>query len=266
MPIVTLTTDWIQDDYYSGSIKGKLIALCPAVIIIDISHKIPAFSTSKAAFVLKNSFHHFPKGTIHLIFVDAEPVTEESILAIEYDGHFFIGNDNGIFGLLFREKPSSIIELPSPGESTSFDSMDIFVNAACRIAGGEEIASLGRARDSYKRNIPRRATIDQDVISGSVIYIDSYQNAITNITMELYERIGKGRPFEIALQSNHYKLHKINKTYSETSTGELLVLFNSLDLLEVAINKGNAAELLNLNTDSTIRIKFFDKISDIRLA
>jgi S-adenosyl-L-methionine hydrolase (adenosine-forming) len=75
----------------------------------------------------------------------------------------------------------------------------------------------------------------------------------------LYERIGKGRQFDIALQSNHYRLNRINKTYGETSVGELLVLFNSLDLLEVAINKGNAAELLNLNNSSTIRIKFFDK-------
>jgi S-adenosyl-L-methionine hydrolase (adenosine-forming) len=94
---------------------------------------------------------------------------------------------------------------------------------------------------------------------GSVIYIDSYQNAITNITRDLYERIGKGRKFEIALQSNHYKLNRINRTYSETSTGELLVLFNSLGLLEVAINKGNAAELLSLTTSSVVRIRFFDK-------
>jgi S-adenosyl-L-methionine hydrolase (adenosine-forming) len=264
MPIVTLTSDWIQDDYYAATIKGKLLASCPSLNIVDISHKIPAFNTAKAAFVIKNSFHHFPEGSIHLICVNTEPSASESILAIEYEGHFFIGNDNGIFGLIFREKPSAIIELPL-SENQDFPALDAFVGAACHIAGNGGIDGLGTVRENINKSIPRRATIDRDVINGSVIYIDSYQNAITNITRELYDRIGRGRAFEIALQSNHYKLYRINKTYGETSTGELLALFNSLDLLEVAINKGDAAGLLNLAIDSVIRIKFFDKAADVKL-
>ncbi len=258
MPIVTLTTDWIQDDYYSGAIKGKLMSLCPVVRIVDISHKVPAFNTAKAAFIVKNTYNHFPEGSIHLIFVNTEPGPEESVLAIEYQGHFFIGNDNGIFGLIFKEQPDVIIKLPFAEKQTSFTAIEVFVNAAANLANQVEITKLGEPSDNFNKSIPRRATIEKNVINGSVIYIDSYQNAITNITKELYERIGKGRQFEIALQSNHYKLNKINKTYTETSVGEMLVLFNSLDLLEVAINKGNASELLSLNTNSTIRIKFFD--------
>ncbi len=112
MPIVTLTTDWIQDDYYTGTIKGKLLSSCPDLNVIDISHNIPAFNTAKAAFVIKNCFHHFPKGSIHLICVNTEPSETESLVAIEYKDHFFIGNDNGIFGLIFKEQPGSIVELP----------------------------------------------------------------------------------------------------------------------------------------------------------
>lgn len=263
MPIVTLTTDWIQDDYYSGAIKGKLMSSCPELTIVDITHNVPAFSTAKAAFIIKNSFHHFPAGTIHMICVNTEPSDEESLLAVEYEGHFFIGNDNGIFGLIFREPPAAIVQLPSPGEKAPA-ATDIFVRAASRLAKRENIDTLGNVRDSFSKSIPRRATIDQDIINGSVIYIDSYQNAITNITRELYERIGKGRQFEIALQSNHYKLNRIQKRYGDTSVGELLVIFNSLGLLEVAINKGNAAGLLSLNTSSAIRIKFFDKKPKIK--
>lgn len=259
MPIVTLTSDWISDDYYAGAIKGKLISACPELRIVDISHNIPAFNSARAAFVLKNSFHHFPPGSIHLICVNTEPASEESILAVEYEKHFFIGNDNGIFGLLFREQPSTIIELPFPSGPSSFASLEVFVNAAVHLAKQEDLSMAGKPRENFKRSIPRRATIEQDVINGGIIYIDSYQNAVTNISKELFDRIGKGRKFEIALQSNYYKLTRINKTYNETSVGELLVLFNYLDLLEVAINKGNAAELLNLNTNSAIRIRFFEK-------
>jgi S-adenosyl-L-methionine hydrolase (adenosine-forming) len=263
MPIVTLTSDWIQDDYYVATLKGKLLTACPSLNIVDISHKIPSFNTAKAAFVIKNSYHHFPKGSIHLVCVNTEPSAAESILAIEYDGHFFIGNDNGIFGLIFKDKPSAIIEL-LPLNNHEFSALGTFAGAACHIANNGGLDGLGTVRENINKSIPRRATIDRDVINGSVIYIDSYQNAITNITRELYDRIGNGRPFEIALQSNHYKLYRINKTYGETSTGELLVLFNSLDLLEVAINKGDAAGLLNLTIDSAIRVKFFDKAADMR--
>jgi len=62
------------------------------------------------------------------------------------------------------------------------------------------------------------------------IYIDSYKNAITNITNELFDRVGKNLPFEIYIQSRKYRITRINKTYSETSVGELLALFNSSGL------------------------------------
>ena len=129
------------------------------------------------------------------------------------------------------------------------------------MARGEKISDLGNQVNNYEKRIPLRATIEETGITGSIIYIDSYQNAITNITKDLFERIGKNRVFEILVQSNYYKLNKINRTYGETSVGEILALFNSLNLLEIAINNGNAAELLNLTVGSTIRINFKNKRS-----
>ncbi len=260
MPIVTLTTDWTQDDYYTAAIKGRLLSACPGLQIVDITHSIPPFNTARAAFVVKNSYHHFPAGTIHLICVNSEPSAGEAIVALKYEEHFLIGNDNGIFGLIIKNEPEAVVELTAAENALpGFVSLGVFVNAASRLVSGVPLEEIGIKREKLARSIPRRATIDKDVIIGSVIYIDSYDNAITNITKELYNRIGQGRQFEIALQSNHYKLNRINRTYGETSVGELLVLFNSLGLLEVAINRGNAAELLSLNTSSTIRIRFFEK-------
>ena len=118
---------------------------------------------------------------------------------------------------------------------------------------------LGEVQESFTRNTPIRATFENSRINGSIIYIDSYQNAISNISKELFFRVGKNRRFEIFVQSNYYKISKINNFYNETSVGELLAVFNSLDLLEIAINKGNAAELLALDLNSVIRIKFYDQ-------
>ena len=103
---------------------------------------------------------------------------------------------------------------------------------------------------------PLKPTHGENTITGSVIYIDSYQNAITNISREFFERIGKGRAYRIFVQSNYYVITNINERYNETPDGELLAIFNSLDLLEIAIRNGNAAGLQKLTTDSTIRVDF----------
>ena len=96
----------------------------------------------------------------------------------------------------------------------------------------------------------------ENSIIGSVRYMDTYENAITNISKEFFERTGRGRPFRIFVQSKHYVLKKINKRYSDSPDGELLAIFNSLGLMEIAIRNGNAGGLMKLETDSTIRVDF----------
>ncbi|KPL25918.1 MAG: hypothetical protein AMS23_04060, partial [Bacteroides sp. SM1_62] len=204
MTIVTLTTDWKANDYYVGAIKGKILSQSTQAQVIDISHQVPTFNITQAAFILRNCFYNFPKGSVHIIGVNTEGGKDMPFLLVEYNKHYFIGTDNGIFGLLFSEKPDRIIELRSPAELRSFTSFSIFAEAASRLANGDKPDSLGRVVKKYQERIPLRAAIDQSVITGSVIYIDSFRNAITNITRDLFDRIGDNRPFEIYVQSNHY--------------------------------------------------------------
>jgi len=258
MSIVTLTTDWKSSDYYTGAMKGRILSQCPGIQVVDITHQVQAFNITQAAFVIRNCFYNFPEGSIHILGVNTEGDKESSFMLVEYRKHFFIGTDNGMFGLIFSEEPTRIIRLKEPAALRSFSSFSVFADTACRVASGEKPDSLGRAVKEYQKRIPIRAAIDKSVITGTVIYIDSFRNAITNITRELFERIGKDRQFEIFVQSNHYRIARINSYYHETDAGEILALFNSVDLLEIAINKGNAADLLNLSTNSTIRVKFSD--------
>jgi S-adenosylmethionine hydrolase len=260
MQIITLTTDWNQSDFYVASIKGKILSSCPDVVIIDISHQIQAFNNLQAAFVVRNSYRHFPEGTIHIIAVNSMADREKPLVLVKAQGHFFITCDNGIFGLLLDEAPEKIIRLnKGKGQDSSFVALDVFCRVACELVKGKKPEDLGTSTGNFNKSIPVLPAIDESLINGSVVYIDSYRNAITNISRELFEKIGKNRPFDIFVHSNHYKINKINSTYNETSAGEILALFNSADLLEIAINSGNAADLLSLGVNSVIRIKFHDK-------
>lgn len=258
MTIVTLTTDWKSSDYYVGAIKGRILSQSPETQVVDISHQVQTFNIAQAAFIIRNCFYNFPEKSVHIIGVNSEGGDESHFLLIEYKKHYFIGTDNGMFGLMFNEEPSLIIRLKNPADMKSFSSFSVFADAACKIASGEKPETLGKVVKEFQQRIPIRAAIDKSVITGTVIYIDSFRNAITNITRDLFERVGKERPFEIFVQSNHYRITSINTYYHETAAGEILALFNSVGLLEIAINKGNAADLLGLSTNSTIRVKFRD--------
>ena len=261
MHIITLTSDWNNDDFYVASIKGKLLTKCPGTTIVDISHKVDPYKSAQAAFLVRNSFRNFPPGTIHIIAVNTEPEKGRQLLAARIADHYFICADNGILGMLGESEPSQVVVLPEAQvqESTTFIAFDLFADIACSLAEGTPLEKLGSITDEYNKPAPLKPTLGEDSIIGSVIYVDTYQNAITNISKVFFERTGRERPFQIFVQSKHYKLESINIRYNETPDGELLAIFNSLGLLEIAIRNGNAAGLLRLTTDSTIRIDFKER-------
>jgi S-adenosyl-L-methionine hydrolase (adenosine-forming) len=255
MAIVTLTSDWNKDDYYTAAVQGKILTSCPGTVIVTVTNQVPAFNISLAAFILKNALPLFPEGTIHLLAVNSETKDRHPFVAVKLNNQYFIGYDNGIFGLLSDDEPQGCVLLKNddPG---SFPELTVFADAACQLIRSGKLGSLGANYPKLYRQVAMLPAIDESVITGSVIYIDSYRNAFTNINREIFDRIGKNRAFELLIQSNHYRINRINNWYSETSAGEILALFNSLGLLEIAIQGGNAAELLNLSLNSTVRIKF----------
>jgi len=258
-PIITLTTDWNLYDYYVGSVKGRILSKCPEANIIDITHQIQTYKIQQAAFVLRNSYKNFPDGTIHIIAVNTNLKEGQSHLVIKTHNQYFISADNGIFSLIFKEKPQEVIQIKNNHSNQPFSTLSVYADIASNLAKSKPLKELGTHVNNYEELVPLRPTIDENAISGSIIYIDSFQNAITNISKALFDKVQKNKKYEILIQSNKYKVNKISNSYQDVSDGELVVLFNSIDLLEIAINNGNASELLNLNINSSIRINFSDQ-------
>lgn len=257
MAIITITSDWGNNSHYLASVKGNILRQIPGASIIDISHDIKAFNIEEAGFILRNSFSFFPEGSIHIIGINAEESEEISHVVVKHRGHFFIGSDNGIFSIIFREDVEEVYELTIPLENNSFtfSSRDRFIKAAKHIAEGSPLHELGPKKDSILQKILIEPVTEPDLIKGHVIYVDRYENLLTNISRELFNKIGKGRRFSIVFRSN--KVDVLSDSYLEKNNGELLALFNSNNYLEIAINQGNAAGLLGLKEKSLIRIEFY---------
>ncbi len=266
MPIITLTTDLGLKDHYVASVKGAIFSEIPDITIVDITHNIDAFNIQQAAFVIRNCYKSFPKGSIHIIGVDAELSLDNSHLAVYADGHYFIGASNGTFPLLFNElMPEKIVELniSQNTDSLTFPIKDVFVIAACHIARGgtleiigKEIAEFNDVKTELKPITERESETGKDIIRGAVIYIDSYGNASTNISKNMFEQVRKGRDFVILFGREDERIVRIVEKYKDVREGDKLAIFGANGILEIAQNKGRATDLLGLKLHDYIRVEF----------
>jgi len=257
MAIITLTTDLGDKDIYQAALKGSILKLLPTVTIVDITHSVAAFNVQQAAFILKNSYYYFPEGTVHLIGIDTVFNEQTRYLAVQYKNHFFIGADNGIFSLMFSDTPDEMVELNIMQDLKflHFPLADIFVKAAVHMAKGGKLTEIGLPVSSVENKMNLQPVIEKNLIKGVVIYIDSFQNVITNITKEFFNRIQQGRQFTLYFKRNETITH-LSWHYNEVPEGEKLCLFGISDHLEIAINKGNASGLLGLNLGDSVLIDF----------
>lgn len=282
MPIITLTTDYGLKDHFVGALKGKILTELAEVTIVDISHNIDAFNTAEASYIINAAYSSFPKGTVHLIGVDAEQTRENQHIAIQWNGHFFICADNGILGMLTQKiVPEKIVAINIhdrlPIDATD---LDVFVTVACHLAKGGLLNVIGRPIAEIKQFTEMQPTVsdDSDSIKGYVVYIDHFGNVVTNITKELFLKTAKGRQYEIFLNHqltmrNRHNIKNIWPKYSDVATsdkyplkyyeGEKLAIFNEAGFLEIAVFRsnpstvGSANSLLGIGYRDAITIKFY---------
>ena len=257
MAIITLTTDLGDKDIYQAALKGSILKLLPDVNIVDITHNVAAFNVQQAAFILKNSFYYFPDATVHLIGIDTVYNTDTKYLAVKYRNHFFVGADNGIFSLMFADEPDEMMEINIMQDLKflHFPLADIFVKAACHLAQGKIMSEIGLPVTSIEKKMNLQPVVEKNVIKGAVIYIDSFQNVITNITKEFFNKVQQGRRFALYFKRNE-TINQLSWHYNEVPEGEKLCLFGISDHLEIAINKGNASGLLGLTLGDSVIIDF----------
>lgn len=254
--IVTLTTDWHNSDYYIGAVKASILSSEPDTTFVDISHNIEHFNWQQAAFVLGSVINDFPAGTIHIIGVDSEPKGDTKVIVAKYMKQYFICTDNGTLGIIFKAEPelAIAIDVGTGNEDCVFIEKNVFAEIAKFMLRGKDIRQLGEEIEDVTRYTDLAPQTTPRGLLGNIIYIDSYGNAISNISREIFENAVGDNKFEILLNTHSYKVTQIYQSYKEVEVSEIVCIFNSLGLLEIAINGGSAKNLLGLRQDFQIRI------------
>lgn len=257
-PIVTLTTDFGTREGYVGAMKGMMLGINPNLTLVDITHEVQVFDVMAAAFVMQQSLQYFHPGTVHLIVVDPGVGSERRAIALRHNDHYFVGPDNGLFALLLEtETPDQMVELKIDKDqslSSTFHGRDLFAPAAARLASGVSLDDLGSPASHLEPLHWALPIDDEEGIRGWVVYVDHFGNCITNISRALFARRSVGR--EVTGYVGSGIIRNVHQTYSDVPVGETLMLFGSTDLLEVAVNQGNAATLLHIQRGTPINIVF----------
>jgi hypothetical protein len=258
MAVITLTSDWGLNDYYVGAVKGMICKNMPEATVIDITHQVTPFDVGQAAYIIKNAHLSFPDGTIHIIGVNTEESVNHPHAVAFYNKQYFIGSDNGVFALIFESAPEKIVELDIIHDSDhfTFSGRDRFARAAVHLAKGGRIEDLGSAKAGINSKMQFEPIVDLNAIRGVVAHIDTYENLITNIPKDLFREKAKGKKFRITLRSA--KIESISNSYDDVSHGDVVALFASNNMLEIAINKGKAASLLGITRKSPVIIEILN--------
>ncbi|GAC1381948.1 MAG: SAM-dependent chlorinase/fluorinase [Ginsengibacter sp.] len=247
MPVITLTSDIGRQDFLVGAIKGKLFENNDNLQIVDISHDIPPFNYPQAAYVCRNSIKNFPKGTIHLIFVNLFESKPDHLLLIKHHDQYIGCADNGLITMILEELPEKIVALPlsKTEHKNTIYCASIFADAIKKLESGKTLDEIGDNSVSINVKNHLRPLSGPNWLEGQIIFIDNFENVIINITREEFEEQRKGRSFKIVFKRDEI-IDKISDTYADVPESEKLALFNSASYLEIAINKGNAAGLFGL--------------------
>ncbi len=112
--IITFTTDFGLTEHYVGAMKGVIHSIHPAARIVDITNSVQSFDILDGAIAISQSYHYFPKDTIHVVVVDPGVGGVRRPILANAGQFMFLAPDNGVLSLVFeREERVSVRHLTS---------------------------------------------------------------------------------------------------------------------------------------------------------
>jgi len=267
-PLITLLTDFGEDDFFVASLKGAILSINPLVQIVDITHRVPPFAVRRAGFILFSCYRFFPSHTIFLSVVDPGVGSGRRILLVETKKYFFIAPDNGLMTLVLdQEQVYQIREVTNPKyflseESRTFEARDKMAPVAAWLSRGIPADEFGKSVSKCEKMDIPKFRIRENAIEGCFLYQDKFGNLITNIPNEMMglfmKNTGKAK---LTLAAGRKEVVDFHRSYSDAIRGELLLIAGSVGLIEVSAREASASKKLKAKPGNLIKVSIKRKIS-----
>lgn len=243
MQCITLTTDFGSQNAVLAGVKGLIYSALPEGTLTDITHDISPYNTPQAVYYFKQAYLHFPENSVHFVLFNLyEHPGKQLLYVYENKQHIFCA-DNGFLTMLFDDKPIQIFRLNEPVYRYDvYKVTEQFIHAWQMIRMGDRhiIDNISIGEILIKK--PGHPIYSNNTVDAQVLTIDRFGNVVLNVTRDFFEDVRKSRNFRILFMKNE-ELNNISEHYFDVEPGDVLARFNLAGYLEIAVNKGNAAEL-----------------------
>ncbi len=243
MSVITFLSDFGADSHYTASFRGSLFKAGIDLPFVEISSTIEAFDIIEAAYLSSMVFNDFPAGSVHILATNVVATSFEGHIAAKYRDHYFLAPDNGILSLIFEDFEDYYL---IPTQSFEQKIENVYVPFIEKLLASnfdlDKIASKADKVHTKSKLVPVK---DKSELRGTVLFVDHFGNAYTNISRAEFESFVDGKAYRINL-SRHERIDSISKNFADVQEGDALGFFSDHDYVVVAIKKGNAEQLLNL--------------------
>jgi hypothetical protein len=260
-PIITLTTDFGSNDHFVGTMKGVILDIVPEAQIVDICHSVQAFDVLDGALTISQAYSYFPTRTVHVVVVDPGVGTARRPILASCDKYHFVAPDNGVLSLVYAREPRMHVRHITSQHyylqpvSNTFHARDIFSPVAAWLAKEVDSQKFGDEVEDYVRfSAPKPKAVDDNRLRGVVLKVDRFGNLITNITPQDAPMLfgAEATAFKIVVGSR--EITEIRNTYADGAPGEVIGILGSMGFLEIAANRGAAAQLTGAGKGNEVSI------------
>jgi S-adenosylmethionine hydrolase len=139
--------------------------------------------------------------------------------------------------------------------SNTFHARDVFSPVAAYVAKGVDPAKFGEEVSDFVRfSAPKPKPVNENTLRGAVLKVDRFGNLITNITPQDAPMLfAQGAPaFKIVVGKR--EIAEIKDAYAQGAPGEVFGILGSMGYLEIAANRGAAAQILGVGKGSDVTI------------
>lgn len=260
--LVTLLTDFGIEDHFVAAMKGVILERAPDVPLVDITHSIPPQDVRAAAFTLLAAYDAFPVPSVHLAVVDPGVGSARRPVVVSAGGRHFVGPDNGLFSYLLDREPgfrARHLNRPSyfrARVSSTFHGRDVFAPVAGSLAAGTPPEALGDEVDELVRLPPLRpGRGDHGGLVAEVVHVDRFGNCVTSLTPDHLPAVDPADGVD--LRVGGHRIRRLRRFFAEEAgdPGEPFAIWGSTGFLEIAVNRGSAAQRLGIGRGSPVLVE-----------
>jgi S-adenosylmethionine hydrolase len=263
---ITFLSDYGQDDEFAGLCRAVIARIAPDARILDLTHGIRRHAIAEGAAVLAKTLPFTPPG-VHLAIVDPGVGSPRRAVAVRVadDDRVLVGPDNGLL-------PPAIERLGGASEaadvslsgfrlepvSATFHGRDVFAPVAAHLAAGATLEDAGEAIDAatlaaQEASEPR---FEEGRVTAHVVYVDRYGNAALDIEHERLPETGLRLGRRVWVAAGAVTLDAVySLTFGDVAPGQLILYEDSYRTLSLAVNRGSAAEVLDLSAGVEVTLR-----------